>query len=62
MNGKNYATLEDGTDNLSRNVGKIITTPRCVISQRSEVFGKIMFTKFNQLNYRGKITMCTRYI
>ena len=26
-------TLEDGTDTLSRKVGKVITTRRCVISQ-----------------------------
>jgi hypothetical protein len=38
--GTNYwspLTLEDGTDRLSRNVSKELTTNRCVITQKSAV-------------------------
>jgi len=32
-----FLTMEDGTDRLCRNVGKELTTTRCVIAQKSAV-------------------------
>jgi len=34
-----FLTRDDGIDRLSRNVGKKLTTTRCVIAQKSAVLG-----------------------
>ena len=34
-----FLTREDGSDRLSRNLGKKLTTTRCVIAQKSAVLG-----------------------
>jgi len=38
---KEFLTLEDGTNRLSRNVGKELQTTGCVTAQKSAVFANV---------------------
>jgi hypothetical protein len=55
-------TLEDGTDKLSRNVGKQRTNVRCVNSRRAKASVKRMFITASLALYEELFPESARYV
>jgi len=50
--GQESLSLEDGTDSLPRNVGKKLTTTRCVTTQKSAVLIHVAAEDWNHAEYK----------